>query len=110
MIIVRWLINALALYVTALLLPGIELRGIGATLIAAAVLGIVNAVIRPILTVLTLPLTIVTLGLFTFVVNALMLLLTSAVVPGFVVRGFWSAVVGAIVLSIISFLLSHLIR
>jgi len=108
--ILRWLINALALYLTALVLPGIELRGIGATLIAAAILGIVNAVIRPLLLLFTLPLNILTLGLFTFVVNALMLLLTSAVVPGFAVRDFWSALVGAVVLSVISFVLTHLIR
>ncbi len=108
--IVRWLTNAAALYLTALLLPGLQLRGAVATLIAAAVLGIVNALIRPLLLVLTLPLNLLTLGLFTFVINALMLLLTSAVVPGFSIRGFGSALVGAIVLSIISFILSHLIR
>ena len=108
--IVRWLINALALYLTALLLPGITLSGAGATLIAALVLGIVNAVIRPILLLLTIPLNFLTLGLLTFVINALMLLLTSAVVPGFTIRSFWDAVVGAIVLSVISFVLTHLIR
>lgn len=108
--IVRWLINAAALYLTALLLPGLQLRGVVATLLAAAVLGIANALIRPVLLVLTLPLNVVTLGLFTFVINALLLLLTSAVVPGFVVRGFGSALVGAVVLSIISFVLSHLIH
>ncbi len=108
--ILRWLINALALYLTALLLPGITLRGLGATLIAAAVLGIVNAVIRPLLVLLTLPINLLSLGLFTFVINALMLLLTSAVVPGFIVRGFWIALLGAIVLSVISFVISHLIR
>jgi putative membrane protein len=108
--IVRWLINALALFLTALVLPGISLRGVVPALIAAAVLGIVNAVIRPLLLVLTLPLNIVTLGLFTFVINALMLMLTSAIVPGFQVRGFVSALLGAVLLSIISALLSHLIR
>lgn len=108
--IVRWLVNALALYITALLLPGIQLRGVVATLIAAAILGIVNAIIRPLLVLLTLPLNIVTLGLFTFVINALMLLLTSALVPGFTIRGFGWALVGAIVLSVISFLLTHLIH
>jgi len=88
----------------------LQLRGLGATLVAAAILGIVNAIIRPLLVLLTLPLNILTLGLFTFVINALMLLLTSAVVPGFVIRGFGSAILGAIVLSIISFVLTHLIR
>lgn len=108
--IVRWLINALALYLTALLLPGFQLRGIVATLVAAAILGIVNAIIRPLLLLLTLPLNILTLGLFTFVINALLLLLTSAIVPGFVIRGFGWALIGAIVLSVISFILSHLIH
>jgi putative membrane protein len=108
--IVRWLINAAALYLTALLLPGISLRGIGPTLIAAAILGVVNAVIRPILLLFTLPLNILTLGFFTFVINALMLLLTSAVVPGFAVRDFWSALVGTVLLSVISFALTHLVH
>jgi putative membrane protein len=108
-VIWRWLINALALYLTALVLPGIELRGVVPTLLAALVLGVVNAVIRPLLLLLTLPLNLLTLGLFTFVVNALMLLLTAALVPGFVVRSFWSALAGAVVLSLVSFALSHLI-
>ena len=108
--IVRWLINALALFVTALVLPGITLRGVLPTLVAAAVLGIVNAVIRPLVVVLTLPVNVLTLGLFTFVINALMLMLTSAVVPGFSVRGFGTALVGAVVRSIIRFLLSHVIH
>jgi putative membrane protein len=109
-VIVRWLVNALALYITALLLPGIQLRGVVATLVAAAILGIVNAIIRPLLLMLTLPLNVVTLGLFTFVINALMLLLTSAIVPNFRIQGFGWALVGAVVLSIISFLLTHLIH
>lgn len=108
-VLVRWLVNAAALYLTALLLPGIRLRGVVATLIAAAVLGVVNAVLRPLLLLLSLPLNLVTLGLFTFVVNALMLLLTAALVPGFEVRGFWSAFLGALVLGVISFLLSRVV-
>lgn len=107
--LVRWLVNASALYLTALLLPGIRLRGVVATLIAAAVLGVVNAILRPLLLLLSLPLNLVTLGLFTFVVNALMLWLTAALVPGFEVRGFWSAFLGALVLGVISFLLSHVV-
>lgn len=108
--LVRWLVNALALYLTALLLPGMRLQGLWSTLLAALILGIVNAVLRPLLIVLTLPLNVLTLGLFTFVVNAALLLLTSALVPGFVIRGFGWAVVGAVVLSVISFVLTHLIR
>ena len=108
--LVRWLVNALALYLTALLLPGMRLQGLWSTLLAALILGIVNAVLRPLLIVLTLPLNVLTLGLFTFVVNAALLLLTSTLVPGFVIRGFGWAVVGAVVLSVISFVLTHLIR
>lgn len=108
--VVRWLINAVALYVTALLVPGITLRGIVPTLVAAAVLGIVNALIRPLLLVLTLPINVLTLGLFTLVINAVLLLLTAALVPGFTVRGFWAALLGTIVLSLISFAISHLVR
>lgn len=109
-VVVRWLINAVALYVTALLVPGITLRGIVPTLVAAAVLGIVNALIRPLLLVLTLPINVLTLGLFTLVINAVLLLLTAALVPGFTVRGFWAALLGTIVLSLISFAISHLVR
>lgn len=107
--LVRWLVNAAALYLTALLLPGIRLRGLVATLIAAAVLGVANAVLRPLLLLLSLPLNLVTLGLFTLVINALMLLLASALVPGFEVRGFWPAFLGAVVLGVISFLLSQVV-
>jgi putative membrane protein len=108
-VIVRWLLNALALYLTARLVPGISLRGIGATLLAAAVLGVVNALLRPLLLLLTLPLNVLTLGLFTFVVNAVLLLLTSALVPGFHLAGWGPALLGAVVLSLISFVLAHLV-
>lgn len=109
-LIIRWLVNALSLLVTAALVPGVVLRGVIPSLLAAAVLGIVNALIRPILLLLSLPLNLVTLGLFTLVINALMLWLTSALVPGFSIRGFWAAFFGSIVLSLISFILSRLIH
>ena len=102
-LILRWLLNTAALFlVNYLLRPHIEFRDFVAMAIAALVLGLLNAIIRPILFLLTLPLTIVTLGLFLFVLNALMLELTAALVPGFHIESFGWALAGAIVLSLVS--------
>lgn len=106
--LVRWLINAVALYVTTLVIKGVKVPDFGAALVAALVLGIVNAVIRPVVLLLTLPLNIVTLGLFTFVVNAAMLYIVSKV-TALRVDGFWAAFLGAIVLSIVSAVLTRLV-
>lgn len=108
--ILRWIANAIGLVVVAAVLPGIELHGAVAVIIAALVLGVVNAIIRPILLLISLPLNIVTLGLFTFVVNALMLELTASVVPGFQVHGFLTAIVASLLLAIISSIVTHLAR
>ncbi|MFA5882177.1 MAG: phage holin family protein [Eubacteriales bacterium] len=105
----RWLLNSLALLFTAWLMPGIQIRSFGAALIAALVLGVINAIIRPIVLFFTLPLNILTLGFFTLVVNALMLLMVRSVVNGFTVSGFWAAFFGSIVLTIVSGLLSAVI-
>lgn len=107
---VRWVVNGLALMIVAWLFGGVYVSGIISLLIAAIVLGWVNACIRPVVLFLTLPLNLVTLGLFTFVVNALMLILTSALVPGFAVSGFWTAVGASLVLTIVSGLLSAVVR
>jgi putative membrane protein len=104
------LLNALAIYVAAYLLDGIVLSGTAATLIAGLVLGIVNTIVKPVLILLTLPITIITLGLFLFVVNAICLALTAALVPGFEISGFWSAVGGALIVSIVGWALSGLVR
>lgn len=104
--LIRWFINAIALGLTSWLVKGIDIQGLGTLLIASLVLGILNALLRPIILLLTLPLNILTLGLFTFVVNAFMLMMASKLVEGFVITDFWSALVGAIILSIISFLIS----
>lgn len=101
--LLRWLLNALALIAISYLVPGIHVDSIYAALIAALILGLVNIFIRPILLVLTLPINIITLGLFTFVINALMLLIVSSIVKGFTIAGFWPALIGAIVLWLISF-------
>ena len=100
--LIHWLVIALALWVTAYILPGVHVGSTQALAIAAIVLGLVNALIRPILTILTLPITILTLGLFYLVVNGCTFLLASKMVPGFQVDGFWWAVLGALVVSIIS--------
>lgn len=109
--VVRWLLNALALLVVAYIFPGwLKLDGLLAAVVAALVLGIVNAVIRPVVLILTLPLNLVTLGLFTFVVNALMLILVAWLVPGVDVGGFWPAVGASLAVSIVSGALSGLVR
>jgi putative membrane protein len=100
--VLRLLLNALAVMTAAYFVPGISLSGPGAALLAGLVLGFVNAIVRPILFVLTLPFTLITLGLFLFVLNAVCLALTAAVVPGFGIDGFWPAFFGALIVSIVS--------
>ncbi|MBW1843210.1 MAG: phage holin family protein [Deltaproteobacteria bacterium] len=96
----RFLVIAVGLLIASGVLPGIELVGFPALFFAALVLGCVNAVIRPVVVLMTIPFTIVTLGLFLFVVNAAMLGLTAFLVPGFFVAGFWSALLGSVIVSI----------
>jgi putative membrane protein len=104
-----WLINAVALIAVAYLLPGVGLASFGAALVAALILGLVNTVIRPVLVLLTLPVTILTLGLFIFVINGLLFWFVGSFIQGFVVAGFWWGVLGAIVYSLISWALSSLL-
>ena len=108
-LVVRWVLNAVALLFVAWLIPGIDLKGFGAALITALVLGVVNAFIRPLVLLFTLPLNILTLGLFTLVINALMLLLTDSAVEGLTISGFWAAFFGSIILSIASAFLSAMV-
>ena len=106
--VVRLIINMVAILIISYLFPRmIWVDGFWAALVAAFLLGVVNAIIRPILVFLTLPLTVVTLGLFLLVVNGLMLWLVSALVRGFHVSGFWGAVLGSILISIVSWVLSR---
>lgn len=100
------LINSVAILITAELVRGIVLNGIMEALFAAFIFGMVNSVIRPFFVILSLPFTVITLGLFTFVINGLMLLLTAGLMPGFAISGFWSAVWGSILISIFSSLIS----
>jgi putative membrane protein len=108
-IIVVWLVSALALWLVARIVPGIEVRDFGAALIATIVIAIVNAIIGPILRFVAWPLTFLTLGLFTLVIDAILLKLASMFSPGFRVRGFLNALVGAILLTIIQFVLRILV-
>jgi putative membrane protein len=106
--IFRLLIHMVAILIISYLLPGlIRVDGIWAALVAAFLLGIVNTVLRPILIFFTLPITILTLGLFLLVINGLMLLLVSSIVSGFHVNGFWGAVLGSILISFVSWVLSR---
>ncbi len=104
-ILLRWVIAALAVLVSAYVLPGVTIAGFWSAMAAAFVLGVVNVFIRPLLLLLTLPLNILTLGLLTFVINALMVMLASAIVPGFKVQGFWYALLFSFVLAVISSLI-----
>jgi putative membrane protein len=108
-ILLVWLVNAVALIAVAYLLPGISVASFVTALIAALVLGLVNAVIRPVLVLLTLPATLLTLGLFIFVINGLLFWFVGSFIDGFVVQGFWWGVIGAIVYSIVSWALSALL-
>lgn len=100
--LIHWLVIAIALWVTAYILPGVNFDSTTALAVAAIVLGLINAIVRPILTLLTLPITILTLGLFYLLVNGFTFFLASKVVPGFAVSGFWWAVLGALLVSIVS--------
>src|SRR5262245_5411821 len=109
-LLVVWLINTVALAAVAYLMPSVSIASPGAALAAALVLGLANTLIRPLLVLLTLPVTILTLGLFIFVINGLLFWAVGSFVPGFQVAGFWPGVFGAIVFSVISWLLSALVR
>jgi putative membrane protein len=105
-LIIRWVTTAFALWLTSFIVKGIDINGIAPLFVAAVVLGIFNAILRPLVLVVTFPVNLLTLGLFTFVINGAMLKLTSEVVRGFSVTGFWSAVIGALLLSAFSFMLN----
>ena len=109
-IFIRWLILTAAIVAASYLIDGIRISGFFSAFCAAAVLGILNALFRPILFILTLPINIMTFGLFTFVINALLLKMASGVIPGFDVHGFWSAVFAALIISGVNWILSSFIN
>jgi putative membrane protein len=109
-IVIRWLILTSAILVASYLIDGIRVDGFFDAFFAAAALGVLNAFFRPVLFILTLPINILSLGLFTFVINAILLKIASGVISGFEVYGFWSAVIGSLVISIVNGLLSSFIN
>ncbi len=108
-IFLRWLILTFSIIATSYLIDGIQVSGFLSAFSAAAILGILNAFFRPILLILTLPVNILSLGLFTFVVNAIVLMMVSGVISGFEVYGFWSAMFGSLLISLVSWLLTSFI-
>lgn len=109
-LLVRWILNTLALFLVVSVVPGFHYRSWVTLVIAAAVLGLLNTILRPILFVLTLPITVLTLGLFLLILNAIMLELTAWLVPGFGIDSFWWAILGALVLSIVSLVTNRIGR
>ena len=109
--VIRWLVTAVSVVCAAALIPGISYSdSFGVLLGASLLLGIINAIVRPVLMLLSLPFIIITMGLFIFVVNALLLMLVGSLIPGFVVDGFWNAFFGAIIVSLVSWILSSFFR
>lgn len=108
--IIRWAITAFAVMVTAWIFTGISYDSTASLLGASLLLGIINAFVRPVLLILSIPFIVVTMGLFIFVVNALLLLFVSAMIPSFHVAGFWDALFGSIIISLVSWLLSLFFR
>ena len=109
-ILIHWLVNAIAVMITAYVLPGVAVADFWTAIVVAVVLGVVNGVIKPIILVLTLPINIVTLGLFTLVINAGLVLLVSNFVPGFAVSGFWWALLFGLVLSLVNSVLHRAVH
>jgi putative membrane protein len=108
-LLLLWILNAIALLAVTWLLPSIQVSGFGSALVTALVLGLINTLVRPVLTILTLPITLLTLGIFYLVLNGLLFWLASALLPGFEVQGFFSALIGAILYGLIAWALSALL-
>jgi putative membrane protein len=107
--ILNWFLGALALWLVARIVPGIEVRDFGSALIATLIIGVVNAIVGPILRILGLPFIILTLGLFLLVIDAALLKLASVFTPGFRVHGFFSALIGSLVLTILTYILRAIV-
>lgn len=108
-ILIRWLAITLAVLIVPKLFSGVQVEDVGSAILAAAILGILNALIRPVLILLTLPLTVVTLGFFVLVINALLFMFVGSIVPGFHVASFWSAFFASIVVSLVSWIVSNMV-
>ncbi len=108
--IARWFLNALALYLVSLIVPGIHILNFTSALVGVILIGLVNTLLKPILFLLTLPITIMTLGIFSLILNALLLLLAGSLIYGFRVEGFGAAFIGSILFSIVSMIFHALVR
>lgn len=108
-LILLWVLNAVALLTVAYVLPWVQVTSFGVAMLAALILGLINAVVRPLLLLLTLPVTVLTLGLFIFVLNGLMFWLAGSLIEGFTVSGFWPAVIGSLLYSVVSSVLASLL-
>jgi len=104
--ILKWILFALAVMFTAWIVPGISVAGLGSALIVVVIMALINIFIRPLLVFITLPINFLTLGLFTFVINALLLMLAGYIAPGFQVEGFMSALIGSLILSLIGLVIN----
>jgi len=109
-ILVSWLISAMVILSVAYFLPGVHVANFISAIVAALVLGIINAIIKPVLVIFTLPINILTLGLFTLVINAVLILLVAKIVPGFIVDGFWWALLFGIILSVANSVLNNSLK
>jgi len=109
-IVVNLLVSSLAVFITAQILPGVHMNDFLTAIIVAVIMGVINSFVKPILVLLTLPITLVTFGLFVFVINALLVLLVSRIVPGFVVDSFWWALLFSLIVSIVSSFLNSLAK
>lgn len=108
-IVIRWLVTTAAILAVSYVMTSIKVDGLGTALIAGAILGVLNALVRPVLILLTLPLTVFTLGFFILVINALLFQLAGAIVPGMHIASFWSALFGSILVSIVSWIMNSIV-
>lgn len=109
-ILMRVLVNTITVFVASALIPGVHIKGLLVTVLVAIILGVLNAFVRPVLVLLTLPVTVITFGLFVFVINALLIMLAASIVPGFAVDGFWWALLFSFALSVVGSFLNSLSR
>ena len=110
MLFLRWLLFALAIMFVAWVVPGIEVAGFWSAVLVTIIMALINIFIKPLILFITLPINILTLGIFTFVINALLFMLAGYVVPGFEIEGFWAALLGSIILSILGVMINMLVK
>jgi putative membrane protein len=109
-LIANWVLNAIALNIVAYFVPGVFIRDFKAALFAIIVISLLNTVVKPIIILLTLPVTVITLGLFIFVINAILLLIAGSITPGFEVNGFGTAIIGSILFTVVTMVFNRLVK